>query len=79
MSRNADLLLDQLSVRDRRVFQFDVRTIDWDQYLENYVLGTRHFILKDDPDSVPRARKHLARYHHHRLQLEPLFSSLFSS
>jgi len=61
VSRNADLLLDQLSVRDRRVFQFDVRTIDWDQYLENYVLGTRHFILKDDPDSVPRARKHLAR------------------
>ena len=61
VNRNADMLQEKLSELDRRIFIFDVRTIDWDQYLESYVLGTRQYILKDDPKNIPLARKHLAR------------------
>jgi len=61
VNRNADMLQEKLSELDRRIFNFDVRTIDWDQYMENYVLGTRQYILKDDPKNIPQARKHLAR------------------
>ena len=53
--------MDQMSVEDKRTFYFDVRTIDWKAYLENYSLGTRLYILKDDPSTLPRARKHLRR------------------
>jgi len=61
ISENPIQLMDQMSVEDKRTFYFDVRTIDWKAYLENYSLGTRLYILKDDPSTLPRARKHLRR------------------
>lgn len=54
-------LMEQMSVEDRRTFYFDVRTIDWPSYIQTYTLGTRRFILKDDPSTLPAARKHLQR------------------
>ena len=62
VSRNADILMDKLSPEDRNIFNFDVRSIDWKQYLDNYVSGTRQFILKEDPSSLPVARTRLIRY-----------------
>jgi len=61
VSRNADILMDKLSPEDRNIFNFDVRSIDWKQYLDNYVSGTRQFILKEDPSSLPVARTRLIR------------------
>lgn len=50
-----------LSPEDRRVFHFDVREIHWPTYIENYVLGIRHFIFKEHPSSLPKARKQLQK------------------
>jgi len=61
ISENSIHLLEKMSPEDRRVFYFDVRTIDWASYLETYALGTRRFILKDDPSTLPAARRHLRR------------------
>ncbi len=61
IAENAIQLLEQMSPEDRRTFYFDVRTIDWASYLETYALGTRRFILKDDPSTLPAARRHLNR------------------
>lgn len=58
---NVKHLNSVLSAEDRRTFLFDVREIHWPSYLESYALGIRHFIFKEQPSSLPKARKHLQK------------------
>lgn len=32
---------------DRKEFNFDPKTINWNQYIKNYYFGVRKFILKE--------------------------------
>jgi fatty acyl-CoA reductase len=48
ISDNAIRLLDLMSPEDRKIFYFDVRDINWRQYITNYVAGTKKYILKDN-------------------------------
>ncbi|CAG9857442.1 unnamed protein product [Phyllotreta striolata] len=50
-----------LSESDREEFCFDVAKIDWNNYLENYVLGIRRFIFKEDASTLPKARRQVSR------------------
>lgn len=59
VSENPIRLLDYLSESDRRTFYFDVRQISWDSYIETYVIGARRYILKDNPSTLPAARRNL--------------------
>lgn len=34
---------------------------DWDSYMGTYMMGIRRFILKDSAESLPQARRKLAR------------------
>jgi len=61
VSDNPIRLLEHLSDSDRRTFDFDVRNINWNTYIETYILGARRFILKDDLSTLPQARKNLSR------------------
>ena len=61
ISDNAIRLLDKLSADDRDTFYFDVRKINWRDYISAYVHGTRKYILKDET-SKPDAVVALARY-----------------
>lgn len=58
---NVRRLGEQLSPEERQTFMFDVRQIDWSSYLEHYILGIRHFILKESPDTLPAARSHIKK------------------
>jgi fatty acyl-CoA reductase len=58
---NVTRLLTHLHPLDRKIFNFDVLEIDWKLYLEQYILGTRRFILKEDPSTFPAARSHLRK------------------
>ena len=40
----------------------DTREIEWDQYTENYYLGTKVFLMKESLANVPAAKAHLKRY-----------------
>lgn len=52
---------------------FPIFQIDWNEYLGNYILGARHFLLKEKPETLPKARILL-----HRLYLlDKLVSVLF--
>lgn len=51
-----------LSPKDREIFVFDVRNINWDKYVERYVLGFREFLFKQRPESLPASRKRMVRY-----------------
>ena len=61
VSNNFINLLDRLSEEDRRIFYFDVRDIDWKTYTEDYALGVRRYILKDNDDTIPAARISMTR------------------
>ncbi|XP_039953324.1 putative fatty acyl-CoA reductase CG5065 [Bactrocera neohumeralis] len=65
---NVHALLNALSQKDRETFVFDVRTINWENYVERYVLGFREFLFKQRPESLPACRKRLMRlYYLHQL------------
>lgn len=44
-------------------FDCDVRQLNWDSYWENYCLGTKKYVLKEDMANMPRARQDLIRYY----------------
>lgn len=35
--------------------------IDWDEYIRSYILGARHYLLKEKPETLPKARVLLQR------------------
>lgn len=35
--------------------------INWDEYIGNYILGARHYLLKEKPETLPKARVLLRR------------------
>lgn len=66
-SRNLIHLRDIQTPKDREIFNFDVRTVEWEPYLESYVLGVRKFILQENESSLPAARRKLWRLYYAEL------------
>ncbi|XP_064480327.1 putative fatty acyl-CoA reductase CG5065 [Ornithodoros turicata] len=58
-SNNVVALVDELSPTDRQLFNFDVRTMQWLLYWEQYVIGIRKYLFKEDVSKLPEARKHM--------------------
>ncbi|XP_014371686.2 putative fatty acyl-CoA reductase CG5065 [Papilio machaon] len=50
-------LQKRISKEENDVFYTDVSALDEEEYLKDYVLGARHYVLKEDPNNMPRARK----------------------
>jgi len=47
---------------DTKHFQLDgMETLDYTTYIGNGILGTRLYLLKEDTDTLPNARKHSKR------------------
>lgn len=61
VTKNMIELTETMSEQDRETFFFDVRDIKWSSYLEALVLGTRIFLLKDNVETLPIARKNLKK------------------
>ncbi|XP_046979585.1 putative fatty acyl-CoA reductase CG5065 isoform X1 [Schistocerca americana] len=54
--------------QDKALFDVDISELDWDQYVKQYMLGIRKFILKDSADTIPGARRKLQKlYWAHRI------------
>ncbi|CAH1394511.1 unnamed protein product [Nezara viridula] len=49
-------LRSSLNSFDREKFTLDFEKIDMKQYMTSAILGARHFLLKEDPNSIPRSR-----------------------
>ena len=54
---NVTSLETSLSSEDKELFYFDLTQLQWTQYLADYVAGMRHFLLKEDINTAPAARK----------------------
>ncbi len=50
-----------MSERDRHVFNFDVRQIDWKTYIQDYMLGLRRYILKEKDVTIRAAKVPMTR------------------
>jgi fatty acyl-CoA reductase len=64
ISDNPIHLSKEMTAEDQEMFYFDVRKINWQSYFENYILGIRQHVFKDDPTTLPLARSSLERYIH---------------
>jgi len=65
---NVISLTQQLQGPDKETFHFDIRDMHWPTYWEDYVLGTRKFILKEENSTLPQARSNLKRlYYIHKI------------
>lgn len=46
---------------DADEFNCDMSNMDWDKYVETYMLGIRNYVLKDDMSSMKSARLKVKR------------------
>ncbi|GFG33605.1 hypothetical protein Cfor_03159 [Coptotermes formosanus] len=60
-NENLKTLPQGLTEEDKQTFYTDIKVVDWDDYIKNFVLGTRRYLLKDDPATLPKARRRLKR------------------
>ncbi|XP_052749061.1 putative fatty acyl-CoA reductase CG5065 [Galleria mellonella] len=50
-------LRQKISVEDDETYYTDVKLINWNLYIRDYVQGARHYCVKEDPATLPQARK----------------------
>lgn len=74
-SDNVHTLLASLNQKDRAQFQFDVNTIEWEDYVEKYVLGFRQFLFKQNPSSLEESRKRMTKY---GIKISPINSPMIN-
>ncbi|KAI1705669.1 male sterility protein domain-containing protein [Ditylenchus destructor] len=60
-SKNVMKLWNSLAEEDRKVYNFDIRQLDWDRYLFDYLMGVKIYILKEKLEDLPKARSNLSR------------------
>jgi fatty acyl-CoA reductase len=53
-----------MTERDREIFYTNRNKIDYNQYLLDYVLGARRYCVREDPETLPYARKLLKRLYY---------------
>ena len=61
-------------------FSFDIRSLDWKDFIDHNVLGMRHYVLKNHPNSMESSRKKLMiLYFLHRfIQLAFVFFLIYN-
>ena len=52
-------LLDQMSPADQKTFYMDVRKVNWRNYIHDFYMGIRRYLLKEDDSNIPDARKRM--------------------
>lgn len=61
VSCNPTELMNKMTMEDRLIFNFDVRQINWKNYIESYVSGIRTFVLNEDATSLSLAKENFNR------------------
>lgn len=59
--KNFRNLLSTMNDEDREIFAIDTNVIDWNTYMDNYCLGIRNYLLKQNPNSLVNCRKQMNR------------------
>ncbi|KAM8703079.1 hypothetical protein ACLKA7_005417 [Drosophila subpalustris] len=67
---NSDHLLECMTSEDRKLFECDMNSVNWDEYFGVALFGMREYLAKEKPteESFISARKTLKRFHtYHRI------------
>lgn len=72
---NLGNMWNRLSEKDKDIFFFDMRQLDWDLFLQHYFRGIRQYLLKDPLETIPQA---LVRWNRWVFLFIFFFKSLFS-
>jgi len=59
---NVRKLTEKLDDRDKRLFSFDMRDLDWTNLFRVSLYGLRLYVVKDDPSNIPESIKRYERY-----------------
>jgi alcohol-forming fatty acyl-CoA reductase len=66
-------LFDELDEDDKRIFNFDHNTIDWNSSTHEYVKGIRKYLLKEEIETIPKAQEKLRNLFYADVALKCLF------
>ena len=58
---NLKSLQDEMTQVDRDNFNFDVAELEWPSFLDEWIKGTRQYLLKEDLATLPRSRVEMDR------------------
>ncbi|EDW60377.1 fatty acyl-CoA reductase wat [Drosophila virilis] len=63
-SPNTDRLWECMSAVDQQLFEFDMKSLDWNSYFDRALFGMRTYLCKEDPteESIQIARKKMNRF-----------------
>ncbi|CAF3527600.1 unnamed protein product [Adineta steineri] len=50
-------LQQEMNDTDQKIFNFDLKDMDWDQYWFHYCLGAKQYILREDLAHMPKCQK----------------------
>jgi len=59
---NMGELFNKLSLEDQKLFNFNIKEVNWPNYIGKYCLGMRKYVLKEDISTLPAARKHIRKW-----------------
>ncbi|XP_034487080.1 fatty acyl-CoA reductase wat-like [Drosophila innubila] len=62
---NTDRLIQCMSSQDRKIFECDMKSLNWDEYFRVLLFGVREYLAKEKPteESIQKARKILKRFY----------------
>uniref|UniRef100_A0A2K6U418 Fatty acyl-CoA reductase n=1 Tax=Saimiri boliviensis boliviensis TaxID=39432 RepID=A0A2K6U418_SAIBB len=70
---------DNLNPEDKKTFNIDIRQLHWAEYIENYGMGTKKYVLNEEMSGLPAARKRLNKFGKKHLVLCGLYVYKFLS
>ncbi|CRL00357.1 CLUMA_CG013629, isoform A [Clunio marinus] len=74
---NVQSLWLNLSNEDKKLFYFDMQSLDWEEYIKEYMKGMRVYLFKDELSNAEQARKKWRRlYWMHQFVKLTLLSAL---
>ncbi|XP_026535069.1 fatty acyl-CoA reductase 1-like [Notechis scutatus] len=60
-SGHTNMLMKELNPKDKNLFPFDVRQVTWSEYLNNYCLGIKKYLLNEDMAGIPAAQQYIRK------------------
>lgn len=55
-------LWKDLNEVDRKNFNFDMKSLNWDKYFDTYYVALREILLKEPLDNLLEGQKHVQKY-----------------
>ncbi|XP_013175881.1 PREDICTED: fatty acyl-CoA reductase 1-like [Papilio xuthus] len=63
-THNVQKLRSRLSLEDRRIYNVDPNSINWQELYRNFVKGTRRYLLKEKDQDIEKAKRHMQKMYY---------------